>query len=212
MPENTHASLDHHIGAFMARLAAENYKPRMMKTYRVLLNRLVSLIGATGISSAAITMEQVADLARGDERKRREPNKCQNIARRFIAHLIDSSVAAAPIATLEQIARELLRVDYGGYLARQRGSARARSTIAGASPTGSSIIGSVTAKPIWRRLGRPMWWRSSNICSVERLPIATRAPPRIYRRMSAPEESCRSTYSFGTADLSQTKPFRPVLN
>lgn len=121
MPEDTHASLDHHIGTFMARLAAENYKPGTMKTYRVLLNRLVSLIGAAGISPADITMEQAADLVRSDERKRREPNKCQNIARRFIAHLIDSGVAAAPIATPEQIALELLRVDYEDYLARQRG-------------------------------------------------------------------------------------------
>lgn len=121
MPKITYASLDHHIGTFMVRLAAENYKPRTMKTYRVLLNRLVSLIEAAGISLADITVERAADLVRSDERKRREPNKCQNIARRFVTHLIESGVVPAPIATPGQIARETLRVDYEDYLIRQRG-------------------------------------------------------------------------------------------
>ncbi|BCA61974.1 integrase [Sphingomonas sp. HMP9] len=121
MPKITHASLDHHIGTFMVRLAAENYKPRTMKTYRVLLNRLVSLIEAAGISLADIAVERAADLVRSDERKRREPNKCQNIARRFVTHLIESGVVPAPIATPGQIARETLRFDYEDYLLRQRG-------------------------------------------------------------------------------------------
>lgn len=121
MSEDTHASLDQHIETFMVRLAAENYKPGTMRTYRVLLNRLISLIDATGISPADITAECAADLIRSDERERRRPSKCQNIARRFIAHLIDSGVAAAPIATPRQIARETLRVDYENYLVRQRG-------------------------------------------------------------------------------------------
>lgn len=34
MPKDPHASLDQHIGTFLIRLAAENYKPRTMKTYR----------------------------------------------------------------------------------------------------------------------------------------------------------------------------------
>src|SRR3546814_1879143 len=56
-----------------------------------------------------------------DERNRREPNKCQNIARRFVAHLIASDAVPAPGATSGQIARAALRVDYEEYLVRQRG-------------------------------------------------------------------------------------------
>jgi integrase/recombinase XerD len=121
MPKYLHSPLDHHIDTFIARLTAENYKAQTIGAYRVLLKRLVSLIKAAGISPADLTAEQAAELVRGDERNRREPNKCQNIARRFIAHLIDSGVVPAPIATPRQIAREALRVDYEDYLVRQRG-------------------------------------------------------------------------------------------
>lgn len=114
-------SLDPHIGTFEARLREKNYKPGTTKTYRVLVRRLASLMDAAGIGPEELTAEKAAQLVHDEERNRREPNKYQNIARRFVAHLIDIGVAAAPIPTAQQVARSRLRSDYEDYLARQRG-------------------------------------------------------------------------------------------
>ncbi|GLV27419.1 tyrosine-type recombinase/integrase [Sphingobium sp. Cam5-1] len=124
MPKDLSSSLNRHIDTFIALLTAKNYKPQTIAAYRNLLQRLVSSIEAAGISPRDLTVEQAADLVRGDERNRREPNKCQNIARRFVVHLIDSGVAPTPVRTPEQIAREALRLDYEDYLVRQRGVSR----------------------------------------------------------------------------------------
>ena len=121
MPNNLQALLDRHIGTFMDRLTAENYKPQTIKAYRTLLRHLASLIQAAGLSLSDLTSEQAAALVRSEERKRRQPNKCQNIARRFVAHLIDNGAVPAPIKTPGQIARAALRIDYEDYLVRQRG-------------------------------------------------------------------------------------------
>lgn len=119
MPNDLQSLFDRNIGTFMDRLTAENYKPQTIKAYRVLLTRLVSRIEAAGISLQDLTAQRAAELVRNDARNRREPNKCQNIARRFVAHLITSRTVPAPVATRGQIARASLRVDYEEYLARQ---------------------------------------------------------------------------------------------
>ena len=121
MPNDLQCLFDRDIATFMERLTAENYKPQTITAYRVLLTRLVSLIEAAGISPQDLTAERAAELVRNDERNRREPNKCQNIARRFVAHLITSGTVPAPVATPGQMARAALRVDYEEYLVRQRG-------------------------------------------------------------------------------------------
>ena len=121
MPNDLQCLFDRDIATFMERLTAENYKPQTITAYRVLLTRLVSLIEAAGISPQDLTAERAAELVRNDERNRREPNKCQNIARRFVAHLIASGTVPAPVATPGQMARAALRVDYEEYLVRQRG-------------------------------------------------------------------------------------------
>lgn len=121
MPNDLQALLDRHVGTFIDGLTAENYKPQTIKAYRVLLKRLVSLIQSAGISLQELTSERAAELMRSDERKRREPNKCQNVARRFVAHLVTSGAVPVPLATPGQIARAALRTDYEDYLVRQRG-------------------------------------------------------------------------------------------
>ncbi|MGK2952402.1 MAG: tyrosine-type recombinase/integrase [Thiobacillus sp.] len=121
MTHDLQCRLDHYIGTFEARLRERNYKPDTIKTYRVLLRRLASLMGAAGIAPEELTAQKAAQLVRGEEHYRREPNKCQNIARHFAAHLVDSGVVAAPIPTARQIARQKLRTDYEEYLVRQRG-------------------------------------------------------------------------------------------
>jgi integrase/recombinase XerD len=113
--------LDPYIGTFEAKLIEKNYKPGTIKTYRVLVRRLASLMDATGVTPSNLTMEMAAQLVSAEERKRREPNKYQNIARRFVEHLIDIGVAAAPVPTAQKIARQRLRADYEDYLVRQRG-------------------------------------------------------------------------------------------
>ena len=121
MPNDLQCLFARDIATFMERLTAENYKPQTIKAYRVLLTRLVSLIEAAEISPQDLTAERAAELVRNDERNRREPNKCQNIARRFVAHLITSGTVPAPVATPGQMARAALRVDYEESLVRQRG-------------------------------------------------------------------------------------------
>ena len=99
MPNDLQSQFDRDIATFMERLTAKNYKPQTIRTYWGLLKRLVSLIEAAGISPQDLTAEGAAELVRDDERNRREPNKCQNIARRFVAHLIASGTVPAPVAT-----------------------------------------------------------------------------------------------------------------
>lgn len=121
MPKDLQSRLDQHIDTFMLGLTAQNYKPQTIGAYRNLLNRLASRIKVARISPQDLTAERVAKLVQRDERNRREPNKCQNMARRFVAHLIETGVVPALVETPEQIVREALRVDYEGYLVRQRG-------------------------------------------------------------------------------------------
>lgn len=78
-------------------------------------------IAGVAISPQYLTAERAADLVRNDERNRCQPNNYQNIARRFVAHLVASGAAPVPVETLEQIARAALRIDYEDYLVRQRG-------------------------------------------------------------------------------------------
>ena len=113
MPNDPQSLFDRHIGTFRDRLTAENDKPQTIKAYRILLKRLVSLIEAAGISPHDLTAERAAELVRNNERNRREPNKCQNIARRFVAHLITSGAVPAPIATPRQIARSFAALHPG---------------------------------------------------------------------------------------------------
>ena len=113
--------LDPHIATFEARLRETNYKPGTVKTYRVVIRRLASFMEAGGIAPEQLTVDLAAQLVRGEERDRHEPNKCRNIARRFVEHLIDLGVAPAPVPTAQQVARARLRAGYEDYLHRQRG-------------------------------------------------------------------------------------------
>jgi integrase/recombinase XerD len=113
--------LDRHIESFVDRLTARNYTAGTIKGYRVLIRRLAVIMEERGIRPEYLTVEMAGELVRGEERKRREPRKCANIARRFVGYLIDIGVVAAPPPTAKQIAREALRHDYEDYLRGQRG-------------------------------------------------------------------------------------------
>ena len=113
--------LDPHMATFEAKLREKTYKPGTIKTYRVVIRRLASSMQVRDITPDQLTAELAARLVRGEERRRREPNKCQNIARRFATHLIEIGVAPAPMPTLKEMARAALKRDYETYLRRQRG-------------------------------------------------------------------------------------------
>jgi site-specific recombinase XerD len=120
-PSQSADCLDRYLPSFESRLAERNYKPGTIKTYRVLVRRLASFMEAGGITPECLTADLAARLVRGEERHRNEPNKCQNIARRFSEHLIDLGVVPAPVPTAQQIARAEVREGYEDYLHRQRG-------------------------------------------------------------------------------------------
>lgn len=113
--------LDRYIESFVDHLTARNYTTGTIKGYRVLIRRLAIIMEDRGIRPEDLTVEMVAELVQGEERKRREPRKSANIARRFVEYLIEIGVATAPPPTPKQIAREALRRDYEDYLRRQRG-------------------------------------------------------------------------------------------
>jgi integrase/recombinase XerD len=117
----TDAYLDRYIKSFEERLKARNYTAGTIKTYRVLICFLGRIMAERGIKPEDLTVELAADLVQGEERKRREPHKYANIARRFAEHLIEIGVATAPPLTAKQIARHALRRAYEDYLRRQRG-------------------------------------------------------------------------------------------
>lgn len=113
--------LDPYIPSFEKRLAEKKYKPGTIKTYRAVVRSLASLMQANGVAPERLTAELAARLVRDEERRRREPNKCQNIARRFAAHLVELGIAPAPVPTPREIARAALKRHYETYLRRQRG-------------------------------------------------------------------------------------------
>jgi integrase/recombinase XerD len=113
--------LDHHIGTFEATLRERHYKPDTIRAYRRVLRRLSSMMDAARIAAEELTMDMAAQLVRDADHDRRRPNKCRNIARSFVEHLIDCGVVPAPVPTAQQVARSRLRADYEEYLVRQRG-------------------------------------------------------------------------------------------
>ena len=113
--------MDPYIESFEGRLRKQNYTSGTIKTYRVLIRRLATMMEAQSIAPSRLTIELAAELVRGEERNAREPHKCANIARRFATHLIELGVTIAVPPTPKQIARQALRHGYEDYLRRQRG-------------------------------------------------------------------------------------------
>ena len=60
--------LDPYISTFEAKLMEKNYKPGTIKTYRVLVRRLESLMDAAGVMPSDLTMEMAAQLVSDEER------------------------------------------------------------------------------------------------------------------------------------------------
>jgi site-specific recombinase XerD len=121
MVVNRATCLDPYIESFENRLRGQNYTPGTIKTYRVLLRRLASIMETRGVAPEHLTVAIAAELVAGEECNRREPNKCKNIARRFAEHLINIDVAQPVPLTEAEIARAVLLANFETYLIKQRG-------------------------------------------------------------------------------------------
>ena len=88
--------LSQYIEAYVDRLTARNYAADTIKGYRVLIRRLAVIMENRGIRPDDLTVDMAAELVQGEERKRREPHKSANIARRFVEYLVEIGVATAP--------------------------------------------------------------------------------------------------------------------
>jgi site-specific recombinase XerD len=113
--------LDPYIPSFDARLIEKNFKSGTIRQYRMWIRRLASLMEANSISPGQLTSDMAAQLVRDEARNPRKSTWNQNLARRFVKHLIELGVASPPVPTAKQIARERLRADFEDYLHRQRG-------------------------------------------------------------------------------------------
>ena len=91
---------DQYIASFEERLTARNYKAGTIKIYRVLIHRLAIIMAKRGITPEDLTVELAAKLVQGEERKKREPHKCANIARRFVEYLVELGVAMMVASTM----------------------------------------------------------------------------------------------------------------
>jgi hypothetical protein len=104
--------LDRYIESYVDRLTARNYTAGTIKGYHVLIRHLAIIMEDRGIRPEALTVEMAAELVQGKERKRREPHKSANIARRFVEYLIEiggDCAAADPEAGRPRSAAPRLR-------------------------------------------------------------------------------------------------------
>ena len=115
------ASLDRYIYSFDEALIEKNYKPGTVRNYRMSLRRLASKMEAAGIVASQLSADLAAELVRGEDRDPRKPTWHQNLARRFVGHLITIGVAPEPVLGPQEIARAELRSDFEDYLRNQRG-------------------------------------------------------------------------------------------
>ena len=113
--------LEPYLPAFEDRLKRRDYAPATITFYRRLIHRLGASMEARGITVEQLTSELAAELVRGEEHRASEPNKCRNIARRFVDHLIEVGVVAAPVLGPRELARAELQRNYEHYLRQQRG-------------------------------------------------------------------------------------------
>lgn len=113
--------LDPYFGSFEESLSSRNYKPDTLKNYRYLLRRFGRLLEAEGIAPSALTPDFAVELGRRLPTSPKSQIKVPNLARLFVAHLIEIGVATRPLLTPAQIERVELLSNFETYLLRQRG-------------------------------------------------------------------------------------------
>jgi integrase/recombinase XerD len=118
--------LDPHIPSFDASLRSKNFKQGTIRQYRMSIRRLASWMESADVPLDQMTPNIAAELVRDEDRDPRRPTWNQNLARRFVQHLIRIGVVPKPVATPQESARAELRACFEDYLLNQRGLCRRR--------------------------------------------------------------------------------------
>ncbi|MFU0506404.1 site-specific integrase [Pseudaminobacter sp. NGMCC 1.201702] len=113
--------LDPYLVSFEKSLSSRNYKPATLKNYRCLLRRFGQLLDAEGIAPSALTPELSIELGQRLPATPKSQVKLPNLARLFVAHLIEIGIATRPPQTPAQAERAELLGNFETYLIRQRG-------------------------------------------------------------------------------------------
>nr|NLR88903.1 tyrosine-type recombinase/integrase [Rhizobium sp. P28RR-XV] len=113
--------LDPYLASFEASLASKNYKTATLKHYRHLLRRFANLLEAEGIAPSALTPDLAVELGCRLPTTPKSQIKIPNLARLFVAHLIEIGVATRPALTPAKAERQQLLANFESYLLGQRG-------------------------------------------------------------------------------------------
>ena len=113
--------LDPYFASFEESLSSRNYKPATLENYRYLLRRFGRLLEAEGIAPSALTPDLAVELGRRLPTTPKSQIKIPNLARLFVAHLIEIGVATRPPLTPAQAERAELMSNFETNLLRQRG-------------------------------------------------------------------------------------------
>ncbi len=113
--------LDPYIASFEESLSSRNYKPATLNNYGCLLRRYGRLLDAEGIAPSALTPDLAVELGHRLPATPKSQVKIPNLARLFVAHLIEIGVATRPPLTPAQAERAELLGSFETYLVRQRG-------------------------------------------------------------------------------------------
>ena len=97
-------------------LSSRNYKPETLKNYRYLLRRFGRLLEAEDIAPSALTPDLAVELGRRLPTTPKSQIKIPNLARLFVAHLIEIGVATRPPLTPAQAERAELMNNFETYL------------------------------------------------------------------------------------------------
>lgn len=121
LSDQTTCCLDPYFASFERSLASKNYKPETLTNYRYLLRRFGRLLEAEGIAPSALTPDLAVALGRRLPITPKSQIKVPNLARLFVAHLMEIGVATRPLLTPAQAERHELLSNFETYLLRQRG-------------------------------------------------------------------------------------------
>tara|TARA_R110002124_G_scaffold267777_2_gene435124 strand:+ start:1699 stop:2919 length:1221 start_codon:yes stop_codon:yes gene_type:complete len=113
--------LDLYFASFEESLSSRNYKPDTLANYRYLLRRFGRLLDTEGVAPSSLTPELAVELGRRLPATPKSQVKLPNLARLFVAHLIEIGVATRPPLTPAQAERVELLSNFETYLLRQRG-------------------------------------------------------------------------------------------
>ena len=97
--------LDPYFASFEESLSSRNYKPETLKNYRYLLRRFGRLLEAEDIAPSALTPDLAVELGHRLPTTPKSLIKIPNLARLFVAHLIEIGVATRPALTPAQAER-----------------------------------------------------------------------------------------------------------